>query len=255
MKRWIAVVLMVLVGVARAQTAPATRPTTMRTDLDPTVAAEKQGRDGKPDAGFVVRHTRYVERAKKGDVGLLFLGDSITQGWEGQKQIWEDSFGKSKPPNFGIGGDRTQHVLWRIENGELEGIKPKVAVIMIGTNNAGGDPADKIAEGVEKIVKETREKTGAKILLFAIFPRGQDPKNGPKAQDTAMLRAKIAQVNERISKMDDGKDIKYMDIGDKFLEPDGTIKPTIMRDYLHLTKEGYQRWADAIKPALEEMMK
>jgi lysophospholipase L1-like esterase len=237
--------LLVAVTIVRGQTSAPAAP------QDPTVPAIKVDKDGKPVKAFMERHDRYVERAKKGDVGLLFLGDSITQGWEKQKEIWDDTFGKYDPANFGIGGDRTQHVLWRIENGELDNIKPKVAVIMIGTNNLASDPADKIAEGVEKIVKETRDKSGAKVLLLGIFPRGADPKD----EKTKGLREKIVQINERIAKLDDGTNIKYLDIKDKFLEPDGTIKKEIMPDYLHLSKEGYQRWADAVKPVLGDMMK
>src|SRR5262249_39740333 len=105
----------------------------------------RMAKDNKPDAGWIKRHEGFVEIAKKGDVDVLFLGDSITDGWRGQKKVWEGAFGAMKPANFGIGGDRTQHVLWRIQNGELDGIKPKVAVLMIGTNNTGNDSADQIA--------------------------------------------------------------------------------------------------------------
>src|SRR5271165_180096 len=110
------------------------------------------------DKGWVKRHDGFVEIAKKGDVDLLFLGDSITDGWRGQKKIWDKAFGEYKPANFGIGGDQTQHVLWRIQNGELDGIKPKVAVLMIGTNNTGGHSAEQIADGVTTIVKTIHEK-------------------------------------------------------------------------------------------------
>jgi len=248
MTKLLGFVLTLLVSITLARGQATSAPVAPQ---DPTVAAIKVDKDGKPVKAFMDRHEKYVERAKKGDVGLLFLGDSITQGWEKQKEIWDDTFGKYDPANFGIGGDRTQHVLWRIENGELENIKPKVAVIMIGTNNLSSDEPDKIAEGVEKTVKETRDKSGAKVLLLGIFPRGADPKD----EKTKALRDKIAQINERIAKLDDGSNIKYLDIKDKFLEPDGTIKKEIMPDYLHLSKEGYQRWADAIKPVIGDMMK
>ncbi len=260
MTKWIVVLGVVLgVGFVRGQAAtPAPAPASApvqnnRADLaDPTVAAAKLGKNGDPDAGFMKRHAQYLERAKKGDVGLLFLGDSITQGWEKPKEIWEAAFGQYKPANFGIGGDRTQHVLWRIENGELEGIKPKVAVIMIGTNNLSSDKPDMIAEGIEKIVQTTRQKTGAKVLLLGIFPRGKDPAE----PNVKIAREKIAKINERIGKLDDGgKTIKFMDIKEKFLEPDATITKEVMPDYLHLSKDGYQRWADALKSELEEMMK
>jgi lysophospholipase L1-like esterase len=260
MKKFIVAVLGLVMGVGfawgqAAAPAPASAPVqNNRADLaDPTVAAVKLGKNGDPDAGFMKRHEQYLERAKKGNVGLLFLGDSITQGWEKWPKIFDEGFGVHNPANFGIGGDRTQHVLWRIENGELDGIKPKLAVIMIGTNNLSSDDPDKIAEGIEKIVQTTRQKTGAKVLLLGIFPRGKDPAD-PKVRT---VREKIAKINERIEKLDDGgKTIKYLDIKEKFLEPDATITGEVMnsKDYLHLTEEGYKRWAEATKPVIDKMM-
>jgi lysophospholipase L1-like esterase len=195
------------------------------------------------------KHEKYVEQAKTGGVDLLFLGDSITEQWHKQQEMFDEHYGKYKPANFGIGGDRTQHVLWRIENGELEPpMKPKLIVLMIGTNNSKDDPSDKIASGVEKIVSTARDKTGAKVLLLAIFPRGETP------EKAAQQREVIKGVNERIKKLDDGKNVRYLDIGEKFMNPDGTISKEIMPDYLHLSKEGYQRWADAIDGPVKEMM-
>jgi lysophospholipase L1-like esterase len=215
----------------------------------PDVAAPKLGADGKPNAGFIKSHESFVATAKQGKAELLFLGDSITAGWNGQKAIWEKTFGAYKPANFGIGGDRTQHVLWRIENGELEGIKPKAAVIMIGTNNSRDDSAEGIAKGVTKIVETIRAKTPAtKILLLAVFPRGE------KAEGN-MQRDKPKQVNATIAKLDDGKHVFFLDIGSKFLQPDGTLTKEIMPDLLHLSAKGYQIWADAISPKLKELMK
>ncbi len=215
----------------------------------PDVAAPKLGPDGQPNAGFIKSHESFVAIAKQGKAKLLFLGDSITAGWGGKKDIWEKAFGKYEPANFGIGGDRTQHVLWRIENGELDGIKPKAAVLMIGTNNSGSDSAEGIAKGVTKIVETIRAKTPAtKILLLAVFPRGE--KAAPNAQ-----RDKLKQVNETIAKLDDGKHVFFLDIGAKFLEPDGSLSKEIMPDFLHLSAKGYQIWADAITPKLAELMK
>jgi lysophospholipase L1-like esterase len=210
-------------------------------------------------------HEKFVEQAKKGGIDVLFLGDSITAGWAGNgKEIWAERYAPMNAANFGIGGDRTQHVLWRIENGELDGaIKPKVIVLMIGTNNTAADDADKIAEGVTKIVKTAQAKTGAKVLLLGVFPRGvtpeqaeasKDPKDLANAKTTAMRREKITKINEIISKLDDGKTVRYLDIKDKFLQPDGTLSKETFYDYLHLTPAGYTIWADAIDPLLKEMM-
>ncbi len=215
----------------------------------PDVAAPKMGTNGLPQAGFIKSHENFLKVAQKGDTGLLFLGDSITAGWNGHKAIWEKAFGEYKPANFGIGGDRTQHVLWRIENGELEVHKPKAVVLMIGTNNSGSDESEGTARGVTKIVETIRAKLPqTKILLLAIFPRGATPANNPG-------RAKNDKVNSIIAKLHDGKTVHYLDIGEKFLQPDGTLTKEIMPDLLHLSSKGYQIWADAITPKLAELMK
>jgi lysophospholipase L1-like esterase len=230
----------------RAQEA---KPAPAKQEAD--VAAPKiDGKTGEVQARFKELHEQYVAKAKAGDTDLLFLGDSITEGWRKQPEIWDAHFKQYKPANFGIGGDRTQHVLWRIENGELEGIKPKLTVLMIGTNNSNGDPAEKIASGVEKIVKELREKSGTKVLLLAIFPRGADPKD----EKVAKQRGVIDAVNAQIKKLDDGKNVRYVDIAKSFLEADGTLSKEIMPDYLHLSKEGYERWAKAVDGPIKEMM-
>ncbi len=211
------------------------------------VAAPKMGTNNMPQAGFIAAHERFVKIAKEGQTDLVFLGDSITAGWGGKKEIWEKSFSAYRPANFGIGGDRTQHVLWRITNGELDGIKPKALVLMIGTNSSGSDPAEDIASGVTKIVETIRTKQPAtKVLLLAVFPRGEKP----NAQ-----REKLKKVNEIIAKLGDGKNVHFLDIGEKFLEPDGTLTKEVMPDYLHLSTKGYQIWADAITPKLASLMK
>jgi lysophospholipase L1-like esterase len=198
----------------------------------------------------VPRHKQFLEVARKGDVDVLFIGDSITQGWEGNgKEVWKKNFEPLKAANFGIGGDQTGHVIWRITEGkELEGINPKVAVIMIGTNNMGGNNPEQIAGGVETIVKELRkQKPQTKILLLAIFPRAEKSDNP--------VRAKVKATNELIKKLADGKDVVYLDIGEKFLAADGSISKEIMPDYLHLSPKGYAIWADEIRTPVEKLLK
>jgi len=206
--------------------------------------------------GWVKRHDAFAEEAKKGGFDVLFTGDSITDGWRNnpQKKIFDATFGPLKSANFGISGDRTQHVLWRLQNGEFEGLTlPKVVVLMIGTNNIGQkdnpeQPASAIA-GIQAIVKEIRKKSDhAKILLLGVFPRGEKADN--------RFRAMVKEINAGAAKLDDeGKSVKYLDIGEKFLQPDGTISKEIMPDFLHLTEKGYHIWADAIKDTLAEMLK
>jgi lysophospholipase L1-like esterase len=212
-------------------------------------AGDKKNPATMPINRDVPRHKEFLAIAKKGGVEVVFIGDSITQGW-GNNKTWKKYFEPLKAANFGIGGDQTGHVLWRITEGkELDEITPKVAVLMIGTNNTGGHSAEQIAEGITLIVKTIKEKTPkTKVLLLAVFPR--DTKPGTKN------RVKIAEINKIIAKLDDeGKTVKFLDIGEKFLEPDGTLSKEVMPDALHLSAKGYEIWAEAINPTLQEMLK
>ncbi len=186
-----------------------------------------------------------VKKAREGaGVDLIFLGDSITQGWN-ENAVWKKYYGQRKALNLGIGGDQTQHVLWRLQNGEIEGLNPKALMLMIGTNNAGSSSADDIAEGVETIVAELRKDLpDTEILLLGVFPRGEKP------NDT---RKKLSEVNARISKLAGGK-VHYLDIGSAFVNPDGTISKDIMPDFLHLTERGYELWAAAVEPTLKKLL-
>jgi lysophospholipase L1-like esterase len=197
----------------------------------------------------VPRHKQFLKIAAKGGVEVVFIGDSITQGWN-NNATWKKHYAPLKAANFGISGDQTGHVLWRITEGEeLDNITPKVAVLMIGTNNSGRDSAEQIAAGIKLIVKTIHEKTPkTKVLLLGVFPRG--------AKAGTPIRKKISTINTIISKLDDGgKTVKYLDIGAKFLEPDGTLTKQVMPDYLHLSAKGYEIWAKAIDPTLHEMLK
>lgn len=211
------------------------------------------------DAGWVKRHESFNEISKKGEAPLVFLGDSITQGWGGKgKAAWEKHYTTRKAANFGIGGDRTEHVLWRLSNGNFDGLSPKLIVLMIGTNNTGhvGRPqkelndaiyyctAEETAEGVKQIVETLKKKCPtSKILLLGIFPRGEKPADAMRKQNEA--------TNAIISKLADGKTVEFLDIGQTFLQPDGTLTREIMPDLLHLSEAGYDKWADVIEPKIK----
>ena len=198
--------------------------------------------------GWQKRHASMNERVKKGNVDLLMIGDSITSGWERPgKEVWKKYYGNRNAVNLGIGGDRTQHVLWRLENGNLEGISPKLAVLMIGTNNSGGDSSKDIAAGVEKIVEKLRGKLPEmKILVLGIFPRGADDKDARRQVNV--------KANKAIAKLADDKMVFYLDIGDKFLGPDRALPKEVMPDLLHPNAKGYQIWAEAIEPTVIKLM-
>ena len=190
------------------------------------------------------------ELAKAGNVDLAFIGDSITQGWEGAgKDVWEDYYGSCrKPINFGFGGDRTEHVIWRLTHGNLSGIDPKVAVVMIGTNNTGHamqDP-EQVAEGIEDILEILKErKPDTKVLLLGIFPRGRTPYDEMRLNNVA--------INQIIRRFADGERVHYMDVGNVFLNADGYLPAEIMPDALHLNAAGYKLWAEAMEKKLSEL--
>jgi lysophospholipase L1-like esterase len=204
---------------------------------------------------WVARHEGFLAEAKQGKFDLVFIGDSITDGWRNRGlEVWNKFYAPRHALNLGIGGDRTQHVLWRIEHGELDGLKPKAVVLMIGTNNTGKEKdgaarnsTAEVIEGVTAVVKQIRARLPqSRLLLLAIFPRGTVD---------APQRAQIKEINTAIAKLDDGKMIKFLDIGKVFLAEDGSIPGTIMPDLLHPNEQGYQRWADAMEPTLAAMLK
>jgi lysophospholipase L1-like esterase len=232
---------------ADAPVAPATAPATLKSMGDPTVPAVKIGKSGPL---FLQMHEKFLKEAKEGNIDLLFLGDSITANWTKAPEIWAKNYAPLHAVNFGIGGDRTQHVLWRITNGELDGIHPKVCVLMIGTNNSNSDSAESIADAITKIVSIVREKTGAKVLLLAVFPRDHTG----ATHDTPVEMETIHAINERIAKLDDGKNVRYLDISQKFMGPDGKLDHSLFSDGLHPNVKGYQIWTDSMHDLLTEMM-
>jgi lysophospholipase L1-like esterase len=189
-----------------------------------------------------------LKRTKEGNIDLLFVGDSITEGW-GNNSVWQKTYASLNAANIGIGGDTTENVLWRLENGVVDGISPKAAVVLIGTNNFGleGHSPDAVAKGVTAVVQILRKKLpSTKILLLAIFPRDEKPNTD--------LRKKIKTVNEQIVRLDDRKNVRFLDLGPKLSNPDGSLSKEVMPDFLHLSEKGYQIWADAMAPLLKELM-
>lgn len=206
--------------------------------------------DRNGEGWWAQRHAEKNRLADDQKYDLIFIGDSITHSFENSgKETWEKYYKPRNALNLGYSGDRTQHVLWRLDNGELKNQEnAKIVVMMIGTNNTGHNrqAPEETAAGIKKILEVLEEKTPkAKVLLLGIFPRGE------KADDP--LRQINNTINEKIAAFDDGKRVHFLDISDKFLDDDGTLPKEIMPDFLHPQQKGYQIWAEAIEGKIKEL--
>lgn len=197
------------------------------------------------------RFLQLSQRVKdcQGRADVVFLGDSITQAWEVEgKEVWAKYYTPRHALNLGIGSDRTQHVLWRLDHGHLAGLKPKVVVVLIGVNNIPDDSytPGMVLEGVTAVVQKLRAKLPeTKIILLGIFPFHED---------FHPQRAKALQVNQALRKLDDGQWVHFLDFGYLFIQPDGKISKDMMPDFVHLTPTGYRLWAEALEPKLSELL-
>ncbi|CAN5245301.1 hypothetical protein BH11PSE2_BH11PSE2_03700 [soil metagenome] len=244
----LAALLLVSAGAAPAQppvAPPAAAVAPPRAPAPPLPpATEPRPRD---DA----RHKAFLEIANKGDIDILFVGDSITDWWQQANRglpVWQERYVPLKAADFGIAGDTTQGVLWRMQNGELDGFKAKLIVLMLGTNNINRNDNADIAAGDAAIIAEFRKhQPQAKVLILGIFPRGAAPDNP--------FRPKIKEINGYLAKLADNRKVYYLDIGDKFLTADGTLTTEIMADGLHPTTKGYVVWADAQDPTIKKLMR
>lgn len=209
------------------------------------------------DAAWLKRHEEFVSRALAGNIDVLFLGDSLTDWWRDPLRggpVWNEYFADLNAVNFGINGDRTQHLLWRLENGEARGFSPKVVVLLIGTNNTGmekdgsaprNSPVE-VIEGVTTVLAAARHYFGsAKVLLHAIFPR--ELKESPQ-------REQIREINEALSGLEDRERVFWIDMGDKYLDAQGNVREELMPDLLHLNTDGYRVWAGAIENIIRDLL-
>ena len=198
---------------------------------------------------WMPRHEEKLNEEGRESSELLFLGDSITHGWESTgENVFEQYFSGYKVHNLGFSGDRTENVLWRIQNGALNNLNPKVAVLMIGTNNTGHrqDSAECTAKGIELILDEFKERLPeTRVLLLAIFPRGEAPDED--------LRQLNKQINQRIEKFSDREKVTFLDINHVFLSEEGFLSEEIMPDMLHPNEHGYQIWAESIDSYLKKL--
>ena len=218
-----------------------------------TLAQAPGGKPWEPAWGFWPKaapdtHWGFVRQARQGGVDVLFLGDSITKGWAGAgKEIWARHYQPMKGLNIGIGGDTTRQTLWRLENGALDGIEPKVVVLMIGVNNiftaTGSD--EEIVRGVAEILKRVQARLPrAKILLHGILPLGNQAQS-----------ARVARINEMLAGLA-SPSVRFLDLGDKFKGSDGKVNAALYRsDLVHLEAPGYAVWDEALKPVLDELLR
>ena len=226
--------------------------------LDSTFAQEAQveeiaatSPEPRPAKWWQDRHQAKLDGLKSVEqVDLLWIGDSITHSWEnGGKQVFSEYYGERNSYNIGFSGDRTEHVVWRLQNGEVQGIAPKLIVMMIGTNNTGHrqDKPEHTAAGIRMILDELAERLpDSKVLLLGVFPRDQKP-------DGKLRKINVA-INELISKFADDEQVFFKDIGDQFLEEDGTLPKSIMPDALHPNAKGYKIWAESIEADIKKLM-
>ena len=211
----------------------------------------------RTDRNSMIAHEQLLEKARTGGIDVYFVGDSITRRWGATDYPdllahWRQQFFGWNAGNFGWGADRTQNILWRLENGELDGVNPKVIVIQAGTNNIGAQPGDatkvdEITRGLTAILNICRQKAPkATIIVTAIFPRN----------DNVAVMPEIDQVNANLARLADGRTVRYLNVNDKLADKDGRLFPGMMneRDKLHPTLAGYQVWADGLKPLLQELL-
>jgi lysophospholipase L1-like esterase len=199
-----------------------------------------------PDPKFVQRHNYYLLLARAGDADGYLVGDSILDGFQSiARQTWKKEFAGWKIKNFACSGDRTQHVLWRLENGELAGVHPKLFVVLIGTNNLIFNTNEEIVAGNAAIVKELeRTNPQAKILLLGLLPRTDEhPEKKP---------SRIDLINAKLARLADGKTVRFLDLGPRFLDEHGHYTHT--RDGLHPNEEGYEIFAKALRPEVAAVL-
>jgi beta-glucosidase len=209
---------------------------------------------------WMPRHLANKERIAQGGVDLLMIGDSITHGWErGGQAIWDMFYADRNAVNLGFSGDRTEHVLWRIADIDFSASAPKLAVVMIGTNNSNGDAytAEQIADGIVSITRLLRQKLPhTEVLVLGIFPRGTGSRDVRKAQgESVEIGPQWQKVNEASALaarwLNDDESVYFLDINDSFLDGNGVLHRDIMPDLLHLSEKGYAIWAAAMEPTTD----
>ena len=245
-------------AAAAAQSAPAPPPAAPGAQSAGGGGREPADRPApRTDQNSRTAHAQLLQKAKQGRIDVYFVGDSIVRRWGALDYPellanWTQNFHGWNAANFGWGADRTQNILWRLENGELDGVNPRIIVVLAGTNNVGAQPRDEAAiadvvRGVKAIVNVCRTRApGATIVLTAIFPRN----------DNIAVMPAINRINAQLAAFADGARVRFLDINDRLADANGTVVAGVLhdRDKLHPTVKGYQIWADALKPIFRELL-
>jgi lysophospholipase L1-like esterase len=248
-------ILFIITAAAVFAPFPAPAQTTSSDRLSDVSRADRPA--PRTDANSMTAHTQLLAKAKQGRIDVYFVGDSIVRRWGALDYPellanWKQNFYGWNAADFGWGADRTENMLWRLENGELDGVNPKVIVVLAGTNNVGAQPRDEatiadIARGIKAIVDVCRTKApDAAIILTAIFPRN----------DNMAVATTIGRINQTLATFADGKRVRFLDINDRLADANGVMREGLFneRDKLHPTVKGYQTWADALKPIFRDLL-
>jgi beta-glucosidase len=219
----------------------------VQADSTVNTAAEAVPRKKNPES-WLKAHDTICKSAQRGEVPILFIGDSITHMmFTNGGAVWREEYQKDGCVNIGLSGDKVENILWRIQNGALGTVQPKVTVLLAGVNNMRKNTPEEIGLGVGAIVDELKERLPeTKILVLGVFPRGHKANTAD--------RIKIKEINQYIEKLNDGERVFYLDIGDEFLTEDGSLKENVMlKDGLHPDLKGYQIWAEAIREPIQKL--
>lgn len=239
--RYLLLLLLVILGITLALS-----PLSLVRDRTPAAMVPIP----QTDAWWIARHEHALARVSQGKVDLLMIGDSITQGWSTEgRRIWDTYYGHRRAVNLGFDGDRTEHVLWRLNHGEIGGIHPKLVVLMIGTNNTGAhhDPPEETAAGIHAILTTLRTRLpAAKILLLGLFPRTASADNP--------IRRINGVVNDRLQAYADNQHIFFLDLSPHFLDSRGHLSQDLMPDFVHPNEHGYQVWADGMEDMIGKLL-
>ncbi|GKS60304.1 hypothetical protein YTPLAS18_38310 [Nitrospira sp.] len=202
------------------------------------------------DAWWMTRHKQKLLQLRQGKTDLLFIGDSITQGWEDTGlRVWDQYYASRGAVNLGFNSDRTEHVLWRLAHGEIDDIAPRLVILLIGTNNRTARPESptETSAGIQAIVDVLRARLpNTKILLLALFPRGASP------QDS--LRRHHTRVNAHLRGQADGRSIVFLDLGERFVDNQGRLRQHLMPDQVHPSEAGYRTWAEGMEPIVQTLL-